>query len=44
MKRERETLTGRIEVEVKLTYTNTYTYNQIHTDRHADITFISTEK
>lgn len=33
MKREKETLTGRIEVEVKLTHTHihTYTYKQTHT-------------
>lgn len=41
MKRERETLTGRIEVEVKLTHTYTLnTYKQTDTQ----ITFILTEK
>lgn len=32
MKRERETLTGRIEVEVKLTHTYTLEHLQVHAD------------
>lgn len=44
MKRERETLTGRIEVEVKLTHTHIHfnTYKQTHI--HTQATFILTEK